>query len=91
MKNKTEIVFDLYNNEIGVLGDWLSDSKVVVKIGEFENVCIISWNKEWLLSLAQHLVSLAQDWAPKGSHFHFDEFNWLEKWSIELIFDKLDD
>ena len=88
MKNKIEISFEKYNNQISVLGDWELDSKVVVKIGKEESLCIVSWNKEWLLSLAQHLVSLAQDWVPKGSHFHFDELC-LQNWSKELIIERI--
>ena len=42
MKNKIEISFEKYNNQISVLGDWELDSKVVVKIGKEESLCIVS-------------------------------------------------
>jgi len=52
------------------------------------NTAIIIANKEGLLSLANHLVNLAQDAIPKGSHIHFDDSNSLEDGSVELIIEK---
>jgi hypothetical protein len=46
---------------------------------------LIDANKAGLLSLANHLVNLAQDNIPGGSHLHFDEYNSLEDGSTELI------
>ena len=47
---------------------------------------VISANREGLLSLANHLASLADE-AP-GSHFHLDEYNALEEGSTELIVER---
>ena len=53
------------------------------------NVITLSANKEGLLSLANHLLNLAQDEVPKGCHIHLDEYNSLEEGSVELIIEKL--
>ena len=42
------------------------------------------------MSLARHLLVLAQEEAPSGSHIHLDSFNSLEDGSVELILDKND-
>lgn len=47
----------------------------------------IKWNEEWILFLTifiSWILNNNQD----IDHFHFDEYNWLEKWSIELIVEK---
>ncbi|MBQ3404967.1 MAG: GNAT family N-acetyltransferase [Oscillospiraceae bacterium] len=46
----------------------------------------ISGNREGLLSLASHLMTLAQE-AP-GSHIHLDEYNSLEENSCEIIIER---
>ena len=48
----------------------------------------IEANREGLISLARHLLHLAQDHVPNGSHFHLDEYNALEEGSLELIISK---
>lgn len=48
----------------------------------------ISANKEGLVSLARHLLTLAQDSVPSGHHLHFDEYNSLEEGSVELTIEK---
>ena len=49
-----------------------------------ESVCIES-NKEGLISLARHLLELAQDNVPEFTHIHLDEYNSLEAGSSELV------
>lgn len=88
MKNTIGLSFEQYDSQSGVLGDWDAQWMVNIKISENSHTCILSWNKEWLLSLAQHLVSLAQDGVPKGSHFHFDDL-YLGTWSDELIIERI--
>ena len=48
----------------------------------------IEANREGLISLARHILHLAQKDVPNGSHFHLDEFNSLENGSLELIVSK---
>ena len=49
------------------------------------NEITIMANKSGLISLARHLLTLAQDDVPAGSHFHLDQFNSLEEGSTEMI------
>lgn len=49
----------------------------------------ITANKEGLISLAKHLLTLAQVEVPTGSHIHLDDINSLETNSVELIFEKI--
>lgn len=46
---------------------------------------IIEANKSGLISLARHLLELAQESVPEFHHFHLDEYNSLEENSAELI------
>lgn len=46
-------------------------------------VCIEA-NKEGLISLARHILELAQEDVPEGEHIHLDEYNSLEDNSVEL-------
>lgn len=49
---------------------------------------VVSANAAGLRSLANHLLTLADEEAERG-HFHLDEYNSLEDHSIELIVEKL--
>ena len=66
---------------------WEDGFSIVVNVEN--NAVTISANKQGLLSLANHLIALAQDDAP-GAHFHLDEHNSLEENSTELIIEKID-
>ena len=68
---------------------WEKDFKIKTRY-EYDTI-IIEANKAGLVSLARHLLVLAQEEAPSGSHIHLDEFNSLEDSSVELILDKNDD
>ncbi len=52
------------------------------------NTAVLSANREGMLSLANHLTTLAE--MPSGSHLHLDEHNSLEEGSAELILEKTD-
>ena len=64
--------------------NWTDGFEIKVRI---ENgAAVISANREGLLSLADHLRSLAEE--PPGSHIHLDACNSLEEGSSELILEK---
>ena len=63
---------------------WEDDYTITVKIQY--GAAVISANKAGLLSLANHLIALAEE-AP-GCHIHLDEYNGLEDDSSELILEK---
>ncbi len=66
--------------------DWIDGFEIHVSIDTGK--VVISANEEGLLSLAQQLITLAEESA--GSHIHYDEDNSLEEGSTELIIEKRD-
>ena len=73
-----------YNNGIECV--WEESFKIKTS-APFDTLTIEA-NRDGLISLARHLLHLAQDEVPNGSHFHFDEYNSLEDGSLELIISK---
>ena len=65
---------------------WVDGFELSVKV-EDETV-VISGNKEGLLSLTNHLATLADE--EGNDHFHLDEHNSLVEGSAELIVEKVD-
>ena len=57
---------------------------VSIETGE----AVISANREGLISLANHLMTLASE--KPGDHFHLDEYNSLEEGSAELVVELVD-
>ena len=49
---------------------------------------VIRANREGLLSLANHMKTLAEE--PAGSHIHLDPYNALEDGSDGLILERID-
>ena len=85
---KKVIEYQEYIAEKGIKLSW--ESNHVIKCTIENNSIIISANKQGLLSLANHLITLAQDAIPAGNHLHFDEYNSLENGSKEVIVCKVE-
>jgi len=49
------------------------------------NSVYLSANKDGLITLARHMLTLAQNEVPENSHIHLDEYTCLEKGSTELV------
>ena len=64
---------------------WVDGFKIQVRTVGGE--VILSANREGLLSLAGHLIMLADE--VPGSHIHLDEHNSLEDHSDELIIERM--
>ena len=65
--------------------NWVDGFEINVRI---ENgAAVISANREGLLSLANHLKSLAEE--PLGTHIHLDTYNSLKEGSSELILETI--
>lgn len=64
--------------------NWVDGFEITVRIDN--GTAVISANRAGLISLANHLKSLAEE--PSGSHIHLDVYNSLEEGSSELIFEK---
>ena len=65
---------------------WVDGHELSVKVED--GTVVISGNKEGLLSLANHLATLADE--EGNDHFHLDEHNSLVEGSAELIVEKVD-
>jgi hypothetical protein len=72
-----------YSPETGISYNWVGAYEIKATV-EDGAVCIVA-NKDGLLSLAGHLLNLAQATMPVGHHMHLNEHNALEEGSLELI------
>jgi len=75
-----------YDPALGV-GTWWDDDAVLrAEVWESpEKTVVISGNPAGLMSLARHLLTLAQDAVPNGRHFDFDTYcGWLEDGSAAI-------
>ncbi|MFZ6781240.1 Imm32 family immunity protein [Undibacterium sp. Ji83W] len=83
---KVEIDVPAYDANKGMQYQWTNLFDIGIRI---ENgAVLIEANKEGLLSLANHLLNLAQDGIPAGHHMHFDADNSLNDGSSELFIQK---
>ncbi len=76
-----------YNPENGLQLCW--NRGFVIKVFVKNEDVVIAANREGLVSLANHMLNLAQTEVPHGAHLHFDEYNSLEDGSVNLIIEKL--
>jgi hypothetical protein len=60
-----------------------------ISVGSSDNEVVIKANKAGLISLAVQLLTLAQDDAPVGSHYRYDDYSCLEDGSIGLVVEKI--
>jgi len=84
---KYEIEVPEYSKETGIKMNWEYGFTIDARMAN--NVVAIKANKEGLISLARHLLNLAQESIPSGYHFHLDESNSLEDGSCEIVVEKL--
>jgi hypothetical protein len=70
----------------GIKYNWQNGFNIKIEIED--NTVLIKANREGLMSLANHLVTLAQQDIPLGYHAHFDDINSLEEGSCQLIVEK---
>ena len=76
-----------YSRETGFLYKW--EAGFELELHQKNNSMELIANKAGLISLANHLLNLAQDDVPLGYHLHFDENNSLKEGSVELIIQKI--
>lgn len=81
-----EIDIPEYNENTGLRLCWSDGYSITISTND--NEFIISANREGLLSLANHLLNLAQTEVPCGTHIHLDEYNALEDGSNPIIIEK---
>jgi len=76
-----------YSPSNGIKYNWENGFDIEAK---YDNGRIVlKANKAGLISLANHLLNLAQDKIPKNYHLHFDDSNSLEEGSTGLIIQKI--
>lgn len=85
----TQITVEIpaYNPSHGFTYQW--EAGFVIQTSVENGVTRIQANKAGLISLANHLLNLAQDAIPLGVHLHLDDLNSLEDSSSELIIEKM--
>lgn len=83
-----EIKIDVpkYDPNKGIRYKWENEFEIEVRYKE-GTIELIA-NKAGLISLANHLLNLAQDDIPSGFHLHLDESSSLEAGSTDLIIQK---
>lgn len=84
---EVKIEIPKYDRETGIAYLWTDGFELSITADN--GAVLIKANKEGLISMANHLLNLAQDSVPKNHHIHFDEFNSLEEGSIELTIQKV--
>lgn len=84
---KLEIEIEEYSQEKGLQLKW--ESGFSIHVQNEDKAVVITGNKAGLISLARHLLTLAQDKVLEGAHIHFDEYNALEDHSLDLIIQKI--
>ena len=71
--------------------EFIWEDNFKIKVSSQSNALVLQANREGLVSLARHFLTLAQDNVPAYSHVHLDEFNSLEDGSLELIASRNED
>ena len=84
---KVEVDVHPYSPQEGICLSWEDDFVILVK-KEGDEV-ILQADKGGLISLANHLLTLAQDNVPAHEHIHLDEDNSLEDGSLPIIIEKI--
>lgn len=84
---RIEIEFEDYSKEKGLQLKW--EDGFCIKVEKNNDSILILANKAGLISLANHLLNLAQDKIEGGVHIHLDEYNSLEDDSVDLIIEKM--
>lgn len=82
-----EINVPKYDRNTGLRLCWSGSYSIMVSANN--NEVVISANREGLVSLANHLLNLAQTDVPCGTHIHLDEYNSLEDGSQSIIIEKV--
>ena len=91
LKNKQTGIPDNLNEQNPSCGKdfpelkWIDNFSIAFRIDG--NSAILSANKAGLLSLASHLITLAE--GNPGDHIHLDSYNSLEEGSDELILEQM--
>jgi hypothetical protein len=75
-----------YDAAEGIEFEWDEDSRVEIRLGGHE--VTVYANAPGLVSLARHLLTLAQRGVPSGRHIHLNHWSGLAETSAELTLQK---
>ena len=75
----------------GVTRVFTWEEGALVEVRNLGGEVVIEANAAGLRTLAGHLLTLAQDITPDGTHLHLDENNGLKERSIGLVLERCDD
>lgn len=84
---EVKITVPKYSPVNGLRLEWEDNFEISSNVQN--NTVTITANQAGLISLARHLLTLAQVEVPTGSHIHLDDINSLETDSTEIIFEKI--
>ena len=76
-----------YSSDMGVVLNWENDFQI--KVSVYNGEVLLEANEGGLVSLANHLLNLAQPAVPSGAHIHLDKYNSLDDGSSDLVIGKL--
>jgi hypothetical protein len=88
VKMEQTITVPDYEPATGLRLQW--DDAFVISVVHRDKTTIVRANRPGLVSLARHLLTLAQEGVPTGRHIHLDAFNALESDSEEAIFERVE-
>lgn len=71
---------------LGIRTEWVDGHEIFVNIQD--KTAVIKANREGLITIAQHLLTLSQVDIPQGHHIHYDDYSGLEEGSYELIIER---
>ncbi|MFJ3206089.1 hypothetical protein [Streptomyces sp. NPDC086989] len=74
---------------VGLVFAWEADARIEVR--GLGGEVVIEANAEGLRTLARHLLVLAGEGVPDGSHLHLEDSNGLEDGSLGLVLERCDD
>jgi hypothetical protein len=83
---KQEISIGSYDPASGLRLSWTPGFNI--EVGFHSGEVLILANSAGLTSLAQHLLTLAGESVPSGTHVHLDAYGGLEDGSVDLILER---
>lgn len=78
-----------YSEKSGLSLEWVPGFFIQVRVDDASEV-VLTANREGLVSLAQHLLTLAEDAVPAGVHIHLSPYDALSAPSAELVIELSD-
>jgi hypothetical protein len=75
-----------YSADRGLQLEWSPGFEIDIQAHSGE--IVIRANKTGLISLAQHMLTLAEESVPSGTHIHLDASRELEDASLDLVIER---